>query len=172
MTTFRKSLLASTAGLGFLALAVAPALAGSADGAEATGQVQLAHMTHGYGGQGYGYGGQGYGYGMMGPGYGMMGRGYGMMGPGYGMMGPGYGMMGPGYGYGPGPEGPRNDLSADDVRDRLERNLAWQGNKHLKVGDVKEVDKDTIVADIVTQDNSLVQRLEIDRHTGWTRSVE
>ena len=35
----------------------------------------------------------------------------------------------------------------------------------LKVGDVRS-DDGTITADIVTVDNSLVQRLRVDRHTG------
>ena len=127
-------------------------------------------------GPGYGMmGGYGPGYGMMGgygPGYGMMG-GY---GPGYGMMGgygPGYGMMGygpgygPGMGYGSGYVAPNNlNLSTDDVKNYFSRWIAAEGNSHLKVGDVKEQDADTIVADIVTQDNSLVQRFVVNRHTG------
>lgn len=133
-------------------------------------------MGPGYGPMGPGYGMMGPGYGMMGPGYGMMGPGFWMMGPGYGMMGPGYGMMGPGMmgpGWGYGMGGPaEKELSADDVRAWLERSLAWQGNKRLKVGSVTEKDDDTILADIVTVDDSLVQRLAIDRHTGWSRQVE
>jgi hypothetical protein len=99
-----------------------------------------------------------------GPGYGMMG-GY---GPGYGMMqgyGPGYG---PGMGYGPGYGAPGNlNLSTDDVRDYFARLIAAEGNSHLKVGDVKEQGPDAIVADIVTQDNSLVQEFVVNRHTGF-----
>ena len=133
---------------------------------------------------GPGYGMMGPGYGMMGPGYGMMGSGYGMMSPGYGTMGTGYGMMGPGYGmmgYGmmPGPGmmgfvGPSRqgaDLSTDDVRTTLERWLAWQGNSRLKVGDVKEESADVIVADLVTQEGSLVDRFKVDRHTGLMQRV-
>ncbi len=143
-------------------------------------------------GPGKGYGpGQGYGmgHGMMGPGYGMgPGQGYGMghgqgygMGP--GMMGPGYGMgPGQGYGMGPGMMGPGYsmgpaarsdlDLSADDVRARIEGNLTWRGNKRLKVGDVTETDDDTVTADIVTQDGSLVQRFKVDRHSGRMQQAE
>ncbi len=143
-----------------------------------------------YGGYGPGYGmmgGYGPGYGMMGPGYGpgMMGGygpGYGMMGPGYGpgMMGygggygPGYGMMGRGYGHGPGMMygyGPGNqgdlNLSTDQVKQYLEQMIR---NPNLKVGDVKEKDSDTIVAEIVTkQGNSLVQRLDFNRHNGFVQ---
>lgn len=117
------------------------------------------------------------------------GGGWGMMGgygPGSGMMyGPGYGpgcygpamMYGcnPGYGpgYGPGytASGDLN-LSTDDVKNYLSRWIAVQGNSHIKVGDVKEQDADTIVADIVTQDNSLVQRFVVNRHTGFYRPSE
>lgn len=91
-------------------------------------------------------------------------------GNGPGMMGPGQG-YGPGYGMGPAAR-PDMDLSADDVRARLEWSLTWHGNKRLKVGEVKEADDDTIVADIVTQDNSLVQRFKVDRHTGFMRQAE
>ena len=140
-------------------------------------------------------GGYGPGYGMMGgygccggynPGYGMMGGyGPGMMGGyGPGMMGgygPGYGMMG---GYGPGPMmggygpgyygGQANlNLTTDYVKNYLERMIAIRGNTHLKVGDVKEKDADTIVAEIITKDkDALVQRFVVDRHTGFYRPDE
>ena len=98
--------------------------------------------------------------------------------------GPGYHMRGWGGGYGPGMMqgyGPGYDrrsdvqnnqtlnLSIDDVKSRMERWLTWRGNARLKVGEVKEKDADTITADIVTKDNSLVQRFIIDRHTGVYR---
>lgn len=129
----------------------------------------------GYGMMGGGYG-PGYGPGMMGsygPGW-MMGGGYGpgwMMGGGYG---PGYGpgMMG---GYGPGYYGRQANLnlSTDDVKTYFELMIAVQGNPRLKVGDVKEKDANTIVADIVTKDkDALVQRFAVDRHTGFYRPEE
>ena len=94
----------------------------------------------------------------------MMGErlGPGMMGRGMMM---GAGMMGQGM-------GPRSmtalpqDLSIENVRHMLEHQLAWQGNPNLKLGKVEEKDEDTIVAEIVTQDGSVVQRLQVDRHTG------
>jgi hypothetical protein len=58
------------------------------------------------------------------------------------------------------------NLSADDVRAYLGQQLKRLANKRLALGDIKPVDDDTITADIVTVDNSLVQRLKIDRHTG------
>ena len=102
-------------------------------------------------------GGQGWG-----PGYHMRG-----WGGGPGMMGWGYG-RGPGYGPG-GQAGQTLNLTTDDVKARVERMLAWRGNPRLKVGEVKEKDADTITADVVTKDNSLVQRFIVDRHTGFFR---
>jgi hypothetical protein len=104
-----------------------------------------------------------------------------MMGPNM-MAGPG---MWDGYGpdmmrgYGPGVIGPgwntpgRDlNLSTDHVKNYFERWLAWQGNPRLKVGDVKEKNADTIVADIVTKDNSLVQRFVVNRRTGYFQPSE
>lgn len=121
---------------------------------------------------------QPYGPGMMGPGYGPgMMRGY---GPGNGPDCPRWGMGGPGprwmhggrgWGRGPGSgwSAPTGDLklTIDDVKTRFERWLAWRGNSRLKLGEVKDKDADTIVADIVTKDNSLVERFSINRRTGY-----
>lgn len=106
------------------------------------------------------------------------------MGPGM-MSGPGpWGGYGPGamlgymHGYGPdgGPgwnAGWRDlNLSTDNVKTNIERWLVWQGNPRLKVGEVKEKDADTIVADIVTRDNSLVQRFVVNRRNGYFRPSE
>jgi hypothetical protein len=100
-------------------------------------------------------------------------------GPGYG---PGYRMRGWRGGYGPGmmwgngggpgynrdaAQGNQNlNLTTDDVKTRMERWLAVRGNARLKLGEVKEKDADTITADIVTKDNSLVERFIFNRHTG------
>ncbi|HEX9771194.1 MAG TPA: hypothetical protein VGA50_18620 [Kiloniellales bacterium] len=122
--------------------------------------------------------GQGMGPGMMGPG--MMGPGMmmpyvptapGMMGP--GMMGPGMmpyqqgapGMMMP-------PAVPGGQLDADSVRAMIENRLAWDGNPRLKVGEVRESEAGTIVADIVTTEGALVDRLEVDPRTGWMRRAQ
>ncbi len=125
----------------------------------------------GYGMMGQQMGGRG----MMGPG--MMGPrmgGHGMMGP--GMMGPhmgGRGMMGPGFGMGPGSQiAPSRDLTVDDVRHFLQHRLDMQGNKRLTLGEVTEADDDKIVAEITTVDGALVDRLEVDRHTGQMQRVE
>jgi len=124
----------------------------------------------------------GYGQGMMGPGMmgpGMMGQGMGpgMMGPGMmgqgmgpGMMGQGMmgqGMMGQGMAQQPLPR----DLTGEEVRHMFEHRLAMNGNPNLKLGPVTEKDADTITVDVVTQEDSLVDRYEVDRHTGAWHAV-
>ena len=89
---------------------------------------------------------------------------------GHGKMRQGTGpMMGPGM-------GPRvvpiKHLSLDDVRHFLEHRLDGQGYKRLKVGTVEEKDKATIVAEVVTAEGSLVQRFEVDRHSGHIKQVD
>ena len=61
---------------------------------------------------------------------------------------------------------PSHDLTAEDVRHFLEHRLEMHGNDRLKVGEVEEVDDDTITAEVVTVDDSLVERFEVDRHSG------
>jgi hypothetical protein len=118
----------------------------------------------------------------MGPG--MMGRGYGMMGRGYGMgsgmmMGRGYG-MGPGYGQGQGsmetaPEqgeiGPTSGrletpLKEDGARTTVENYLQSTRNPNLKLGKITE-QGNAFEAEIVTKDGSLVDKLLIEKSTGW-----
>ena len=65
------------------------------------------------------------------------------------------------------------NLSAEDVRATLERGLAWSGNPRLMAGEVRERDADVVIADIVTRENSLVERFLVDRKTGvWRPFVE
>jgi hypothetical protein len=114
---------------------------------------------------------------------GMMGRG--MMGDGRmgrGMMG-GSGMMDGMMHHGSGMQGgmqswfgtrvrPVMNLSVDDVRGYLDQQVDRLGNKRLKVGEVKTADEGVITADIVTADNSLVQRLKVDRRSGDIEYLE
>ena len=98
-----------------------------------------------------------------------------MMGQGQGK-GHGYGMMGRGgkSGCGPGAMGGSpvdKELSVEDVTKILEGRLAWRGNDRLKVGKVEEKDENTIIAEIVTVDDSLVKRVEFDRKTGRHRRI-
>jgi hypothetical protein len=118
---------------------------------------------------------------MQGPGAGMLGPDPGMLGPGPGtkghgmMMGPGMmgpGMMGPGMmGRGMGAALPQ-DLSSDQVRHMLTHHLAWRGKSGLKLGKVEEVDDDTITAEILGPDGTVVDKLEVDRHTGATHPAQ
>lgn len=57
------------------------------------------------------------------------------------------------------------NLSINDVRGYLALQLERLNNKRLKLGDIKS-DDGTITADVVTVDNSLVQRLKVNRRTG------
>jgi YVTN family beta-propeller protein len=77
------------------------------------------------------------------------------------------GGIGPGMLYGmPAAAGQRINEAA--VRSNLERMLQWHGNPRLKLGTIT-ADEDEIVGEIVTQDNSLVQKLAFDRRTGAVR---
>ena len=97
----------------------------------------------------------------MGPGMMQGGMGPGMM---QGGMGPGMMQGGMGALFGSRVT-PTMNLSVEDVRGYLAVQLDRLNNKRLKVGDIKSEDG-AITADIVTIDNSLVQRLKVDRHTG------
>ncbi len=104
------------------------------------------------------FGGDGYG----------MGRGMGMMG---GMMGGG----GPGFG---GPDNcPYHDLTIgaapitkDEATTILQNHLKWTRNPNLKLGKITEKEKG-FEAEIVTKDNSLVNKIFIDKETGRTKPV-
>ena len=61
------------------------------------------------------------------------------------------------------------NLTVDAVKKDVEQWLEQRGNPRLKVGEVKEKDADTIEAEIVTLDNSLVERYAVDRHSGAYR---
>ena len=96
------------------------------------------------------------------------GRGYG-----YGM---GPGMMGPGYGYGPNEpnpyarQQPQKPLDKDQAKAMVENYLKSTGNPNLKLGDIKD-EGQYFEADIVTKDNSLVDKLLVDKDTGAMRSA-
>lgn len=147
----------------------------------------IAQMGGGMMGPQGGYGGWNYcpycgsymGPGMMGGG--MMGRG--MMGPGYGMgpgmmgggmMGPG--MMGPGYGpqygtpYGPQYQQPREPMKEKDAKAMLDNYLQSARNPNLKLGKIE--DKGSYFeAEILTEEDSLADKIAVDKTTGWMRSI-
>lgn len=116
-------------------------------GPQMPGMQQMPETGQGMGGPGM-MGGQGMGPGMM---QGMPGMG------GKGMMGD----QGPGMRV-----TPSQHLTTDDVSHFLDHFLERHGNPRLKVGKVEQVDEDTIIAEIVTVDDSLIQRFTVDRHTG------
>jgi len=111
-----------------------------------------------------------------GRGYGMMGGGSGM-GP--GMMGPGYG-MGSGFGRGTGSmvrapaQGAtgtgagrlETPIKEEGARTAVESYLQATRNPNLKLGKITE-QGDAFEAEIVTKDGSLVDKLLIDKSTGW-----
>lgn len=116
--------------------------------------------------------GYGYGYGMM-RGYAGGGRhGYGM-GPGM-MDGYGYG-MGPGmmdeYGYGwrrhGSGEGP---VDAKEAATMMNDYLKATQNPNLKLGKIRDAGSD-LEAEVLTRDNSLADKILIDKNTGWMRSA-
>ncbi|MFW6115128.1 MAG: hypothetical protein ACOC6E_02395 [Thermodesulfobacteriota bacterium] len=140
----------------------------------------------------------GMGPGTMGPGY---GRGYGMrhpgrrMGPGTmgperrmgpGMMGPGmmhpewgWGRdpgMGPGYGpgygpqYGPRYQRPQEPLEKKEAKEMLENYLQSTRNPNLKLGAME--DKGSYFeAEILTKEDSLVDKIAVNKETGRMRSI-
>jgi len=63
-------------------------------------------------------------------------------------------------------------LSTSDVRHYFEHRLDVIGNDRLKLGEVTSTDDDTITVEIVTVDNSLVDRLEVDPHSGRIERAE
>ena len=63
-------------------------------------------------------------------------------------------------------------LDADHVRPHLEQHLAMMGLPNLMLGSIEAEDDDTLVAEIVTRDGTLVQRLAIDRHSGAVTPLE
>ena len=126
-------------------------------------------------GQGYGPG-YGMGPGMMGQGYGPgYGMGPGTIGQGYGM---GSGMMGPGYGYGQqyGPQYGRqyqqsqNPLDKNQAKQQVENYLSSMRNPNLKLGKIEEKGNNYQVS-IETKEGSLVDKILVDKNTGWMRSA-
>ena len=105
-------------------------------------------------------------------GYGMGG---GMMGGGYGM---GQGMTGPGYGSEPSrqfPNGrgqlqPQQPLDKAQARSMVENYLQSTGNPNLKLGKITD-DGSSFEANIVTKDNSMVDKILVDKNSGAMRSA-
>lgn len=73
--------------------------------------------------------------------------------------------MGPGS-MGPPVSKPGQPLSADQAKAMVEQHIA--GNPNLKVGKVAEKDG-TYEVDVVTKDGSLVDKIQVNKQTGWFR---
>jgi hypothetical protein len=97
---------------------------------------------------------------------GMMGRG--MMGSDSQRGDMGSGMMGRGYErqY----RQPQKPLDEKDARILLENYLQSMRNPNLKLGEIKDLGHGFEV-EILTTDNSLVDKIMVDKKTGWMRSV-
>jgi hypothetical protein len=132
--------------------------------------------SFGHGG-GYGMGpgmmGRGMGPGMMGRGMGpgMMGRG---MGPGMMGRGMGPGMMHRGWGmepqYGQQYQQPQKPMEEQDARAILENYLGSTRNPNLKLGKIEDKGA-TFEAEILTKNNSMVDKIIVDKYSGWMRSI-
>lgn len=103
---------------------------------------------------------------------------------------PGGGYYCPWMGGGPGPQGqqggwycpwmgpsgttqapvakPGQPLSADQAKAMVEQQIS--GNPNLKAGKVAEKDG-AYEVDIVTKDGSMVDKIQVNKQTGWFRSV-
>ena len=113
------------------------------------------------------------GYGPMGPGY--YGMGPGMMGGWSGhYMGPG--MMGYGYGpqygpqYAPQYQRPQKPLNENQAKELVENYLRATRNPNLKLGKIEDKGN-AFEANIVTKDGSLVNKVLVDKNTGWMQSA-
>ena len=101
-------------------------------------------------------------------------RGWGGHHRGRGMMGPGYdryerrGMMNPDYQR----DYRRYDepLKKEDAKQQVEEMLDRSRNPNLKTGDIEDKEE-FFVVEIVTQDGSLADKMEVDKETGMLRSA-
>jgi hypothetical protein len=85
------------------------------------------------------------------------------------MMGRGYW---PQYGpqYGPQYQQLQKPLEEKDARGILQNYIQSTRNPNLKLGDMKD-EGYAFEIEVLTKDNSLVDKILIDKRTGWMRSV-
>ncbi len=111
---------------------------------------------------------------MTGPGMsGMIGGGAMPMGS---MMRGHHGAMG-GHGIGPDalygmPQGSVSEMTPARVEAFLSHLLERHSNPRLELGDIEEAEDGSIIAEIVTTDGSLVQRLSFNRYPGLFRQID
>lgn len=65
---------------------------------------------------------------------------------------------------------PQKSLEEKDARTILENYIQTIRNPNLKLGKVKDLDY-AFEAEIVTKENSLVDKIIVDKKTGWMRSA-
>jgi len=133
--------------------------------------IQSMAMMGGGSGMGGGMMG-GFGSGMMGGGNSGMGPGGGQgMGPGSGQgMGPGMNFPGEGRQYGPQSQQPQKPLDKKDVRGMVEKYLKSARNPNLHLGKIEDKGND-FEASVLTRNNSLADKILIDKNTGSMRSA-
>ena len=68
------------------------------------------------------------------------------------------------------PLGTPEEMTADRVRALLERQLINSGNPRLTLGEIGTAGDGSIIAEIVTVDGSLVQKLAFNRYPGSGRA--
>jgi hypothetical protein len=91
-------------------------------------------------------------------------------------MGLGYGGQYVGYGgqyaaqYGPQYQQPWKPMEDKDDKAMLENYKQSTRSPNLKLGKIKEKD-DYFEAEILTKENSLVDKILVDKFTGWMRSI-
>lgn len=69
------------------------------------------------------------------------------------------------------PHGETEEMTPDRVRAFLEQQLARHGNPRLALGEIAVADDGGILAEIVTVDGSLVQKLAFNRYPGLFRQL-
>jgi hypothetical protein len=107
----------------------------------------------------------------------MMERGY------YSRHGMGPGMMGPGYydyrGMGPGMMGPgyerdyrryEKPLNKEEAKQAVEKMIEISRNPNLKTGKIEDIER-FFVVEVLTQEDSLVDKVQVDKDTGLMRSI-
>ncbi len=90
-----------------------------------------------------------------------------------GMMHQGGMMYGRGMMHGGGQHGMNKagqQISEQQAKMMVEHYLQMKGNPNLKLGKLTD-QKDYFVAEITTKDGSLVEKFQIDKNTGWFRSI-
>jgi hypothetical protein len=108
----------------------------------------------------------------MGPGMMGYGMGPGMMGYGMGPGMMGYGMMGPGYGYNQQyQQQPQRPITEKDAKGIVENYLNSTRNPNLKLGKIQDEGSNFEVQIVTKNNGSLVDRVLVDKNTGWLRSA-